>query len=29
MQAIGPYGYLAGDVMNAIPGQINKILSRH
>ena len=27
-QTIGPYGYLASDVMNAIPAQINKIVSR-
>ena len=24
-EAIGPYGYLAGDVMNAIPAEIKKI----
>ena len=26
VEAIGPYGYLAGDVMNAIPGEIKKIV---
>ena len=26
-QSIGPYGYLAGDVMTAIPGEIKKILN--
>ncbi len=25
-EAIGPYGYLAGDVMKAIPGEIKKIV---
>jgi NAD(P)H-hydrate epimerase len=28
-ETIGPFGYLAGDVMNAIPGQIKNILSIH
>lgn len=27
-QNLGPYGYLAGDVMEAIPGAIKKIISR-
>ena len=26
VETIGPYGYLAGDVMDAIPGEIKKIL---
>ena len=26
VEDMGPYGYLAGDVMNAIPGEIKKIL---
>ena len=26
MEDMGPYGYLAGDVMNAIPGEIKKIV---
>jgi hypothetical protein len=25
-QKMGPYGYLAGDVMEAIPGEIKKIV---
>jgi hydroxyethylthiazole kinase-like uncharacterized protein yjeF len=28
-ETIGPFGYLAGDVMNALPGQIKNILSFH
>ncbi len=27
-QSIGPYGYLAGDVMSAIPREIKKIAKR-
>ena len=27
-QSIGPYGYLAGDLLAAIPGEIKKVLSR-
>jgi len=26
-QTLGPYGYLASDVMNALPGEIKKIVS--
>jgi NAD(P)H-hydrate epimerase len=28
-ETIGPFGYLAGDVMSALPGQIKNILSFH
>jgi hypothetical protein len=27
-QSIGPYGYLAGEVMSSIPGEIMKIAKR-